>query len=93
MAPVASVARVDPGFGGQPFNPKSLDKISRLRRMLDARKLEHVGIAVDGGIHTETIAAVARAGANCVVAGSAVFNKHASIAENVRALRAAAEKA
>ena len=64
---------VDPGFGGQGFIPGSVDKIARLRRLLDERGLEGVDLAVDGGIGEETIGAVARAGATVAVAGSAVF--------------------
>jgi ribulose-phosphate 3-epimerase len=83
------VMSVDPGFGGQRFNPNSIKKIERLRRMIDDAKLS-VAIAVDGGINTETIGAVAEAGADYAIAGSAIFNSHGSIAENVRALRDAA---
>jgi ribulose-phosphate 3-epimerase len=84
------VMSVDPGFGGQHMSPDSPGKIQRLRRMLDARGLSHVAIAVDGGVNTTTIGAVARAGASSAVAGSAIFNEHASVADNVRALDAAA---
>jgi ribulose-phosphate 3-epimerase len=83
------VMSVDPGFGGQRFNPSSLKKIARLRRMIeDARRT--VAIAVDGGINAETIGAAALAGADYAIAGSAIFNSHGSIADNVRALREAA---
>lgn len=81
---------VDPGFGGQRFNPASLDKIGRLRRMLNDHGRSKVHITVDGGINPDTIAAVARAGADCVVVGSGVFNSHGSVADNIRALSAAA---
>jgi len=84
------VMSVDPGFGGQRFQPSSVQKIERLRRMLDAAQLRQVGIAVDGGINTDTIAQVARAGAGVAIAGSAIFGRHASIADNVRALVLAA---
>jgi len=84
------VMSVDPGFGGQRFNARSPDKIARLQRMLTDAGLGHVGISVDGGVNTETIGMVARAGACCAIAGSAIFNDRASIADNVRALRAAA---
>jgi ribulose-phosphate 3-epimerase len=84
------VMTVDPGFGGQPFLPQSLTKIARLRRLLDAAGHREVKIAVDGGINTETIGAVARAGADYAVAGSAIFNTHGSVAGNVRALEQAA---
>jgi ribulose-phosphate 3-epimerase len=83
------VMSVDPGFGGQRFNPQSLSKISRLRSLLEQAN-PSAAISVDGGINTETIGPVARAGADCVVAGSAIYNTHGSVAGNVRALRAAA---
>ena len=86
------VMSVDPGFGGQPFNPSSVGKITRLRRVLDDARLSHVAIAVDGGIHAGTIAAVAQAGARYAIAGSAIFNSKGSIADNVRALQAAAAR-
>jgi ribulose-phosphate 3-epimerase len=86
------VMSVDPGFGGQRFNPNSIKKIVRLRRMIDDAKL-NVAIAVDGGINTETIASVAEAGADYAIAGSAIFNSHGSIADNVRALGEAARLA
>lgn len=63
---------VNPGFGGQSFIPATLEKIRRLRATLDSRGLE-VGIEVDGGISAATIGAVAAAGANIFVAGSAVY--------------------
>ena len=63
---------VNPGFGGQSFIESSLEKISRLRAMLDAVNPQ-AGIEVDGGISPQTIARVAAAGANIFVAGSAVY--------------------
>jgi len=84
------VMSVDPGFGGQRFHPDSARKIERLRRLLDERGLSRVGISVDGGVNAATIGIVARAGASCAVAGSAIFNDHASIADNVQALATAA---
>jgi ribulose-phosphate 3-epimerase len=83
------VMSVEPGFGGQEFIPSSLDKIVRLRRMLTERGLDRVLIAVDGGIHAQTAGHVVRAGATVLVAGSAIFNEHASVADNLRELRAA----
>jgi ribulose-phosphate 3-epimerase len=83
------VMTVEPGFGGQEFIPSSLGKIARLKRMLIERGLDHVLIAVDGGIHTLTAAQVVRAGATVLVAGSAIFNAQASVTENLRELRAA----
>lgn len=84
------VMSVDPGFGGQRFQPSSVQKIARLRRLLDEARLSQVDIAVDGGINADTIGAVSRAGAKVAIAGSAIFNARASIADNVRALVAAA---
>ncbi len=60
---------VDPGWGAQKFIPASLDKLTRMRRELP----EHIAIEVDGGIHENTAGPSAQAGANLLVAGSAVF--------------------
>jgi ribulose-phosphate 3-epimerase len=61
---------VNPGWGAQSFIPHSLDKVARLRAALP----DTVGLEVDGGIHEQTAAPVVQAGANVLVAGSAVFN-------------------
>ena len=63
---------VNPGFGGQKFIPATLEKISRLRKMIDDRGLA-IDIEVDDGVNSKTIASVAGAGANVFVAGSAIF--------------------
>ncbi len=63
---------VNPGFGGQSFIESSLEKIRRLRVMIDQRGLE-CAIEVDGGVSPATIGAIAGAGADIFVAGSAVF--------------------
>lgn len=63
---------VNPGFGGQKLIPATLEKIARLREILDRKGLS-TNIQVDGGIHDETIDLVIEAGANVIVAGSAVF--------------------
>src|ERR1700737_4315532 len=63
---------VNPGFGGQSFIPQTLDKLRRLRRMIEARQLP-VDIEVDGGINPSNAAQVVEAGANVLVAGTAVF--------------------
>ncbi|MEO8261531.1 MAG: ribulose-phosphate 3-epimerase [Pseudolysinimonas sp.] len=86
------VMGVEPGFGGQRLHPASLEKIGRLKQMLAERRLERVEIAVDGGVHVETIGAVAKAGVNYAVVGSALFNSHSSVTENLRALREAASR-
>ena len=87
---VVLLMAVEPGFGGQEFIPSSLKRIEGLRTALDRRALRHVALAVDGGLHTRTIGAIARAGATIAVAGSAVFNQHGSVAENLASLRRAA---
>ena len=84
------VMSVNPGFGGQSYIPGSTAKIAKIRRMLDERGLRGVELQVDGGVAPDTIAEVVRAGATCVVAGSAVYNAKASVADNLRALRRAA---
>jgi ribulose-phosphate 3-epimerase len=63
---------VNPGFGGQKFIPESLDKLRRLRRMIDERGLK-TRIEIDGGIDADNIAEVAAAGAEIIVSGSAIF--------------------
>ncbi|WP_018132910.1 ribulose-phosphate 3-epimerase [Effusibacillus pohliae] len=64
---------VNPGFGGQKFIGSVVPKIRSLRQSLDARDLRHIDIEVDGGINPETSAIVREAGANVLVAGSAVY--------------------
>lgn len=64
---------VNPGFGGQSFIPSTLDKIKRLRRMIEDKNL-NVDIEVDGGVKLSNAGEVVKAGANVIVAGSAVFN-------------------
>ncbi len=75
---------VNPGFGGQAFLESSLLKIRTLRARLEKERRE-TDIAVDGGIHAKTLAPVLEAGANVIVAGSAVFR--GDIGQNVRALK------
>lgn len=81
---------VNPGFGGQELIPSTLDKIARLQRTLGERNLSQIPIEVDGGVNHKTIGAIARAGADIFVAGSAVFNPRAPIAENLKSLLDAA---
>jgi len=86
------VMSVNPGFGGQKFIPDAVEKIRRLRALAGARPID---IEVDGGITPETAAAVVAAGANVLVAGTAVFrggNPEAYRA-NIAALRNAAATA
>lgn len=77
------IMSVEPGFGGQAFIPESLEKIKNLRSMLDERGL-NADIEVDGGIYQSNVKEVLDAGANIIVAGSAVFK--GGIAENVTGL-------
>jgi ribulose-phosphate 3-epimerase len=81
---------VNPGFGGQAFVPTSLDKLRRLRQMIDLRRVP-VRIEIDGGIDVANIGAVVAAGAELIVSGSAVFGKP-DPAEAVRALREASHQ-
>jgi ribulose-phosphate 3-epimerase len=81
------VMSVNPGFGGQRFLPSSLDKITRLRGMVRARNLD-VLIEVDGGIDADNAAQVLAAGADVLVAGSAVFG-HGDAEAGARRLREA----
>jgi ribulose-phosphate 3-epimerase len=66
------IMSVNPGFGGQAYIPSATDKIRRLRKMIDDRKLS-VEIEVDGGVKPENAAEIAGAGADILVAGSAVY--------------------
>src|SRR5436853_2039312 len=63
---------VNPGFGGQEFIPASLDKVRRLRKIIDERGLK-ARIEIDGGIDNDNVADVAGAGAEIIVSGSAIF--------------------
>ncbi len=81
------VMSVNPGFGGQRFIPAVLPKIERVRAMLDGAGRQEVIVAVDGGISPQTAPQVIRAGADLLVAGSAVFRAEAGVAEAIRRLR------
>jgi ribulose-phosphate 3-epimerase len=67
------IMSVNPGFGGQSFIPQVLDKVREARRMIDEKKLS-VELEVDGGLKVDNVGAIARAGADIFVAGSAVFH-------------------
>jgi ribulose-phosphate 3-epimerase len=69
------IMTVNPGFGGQAFIHSTLSKIRALRQMITDLGLSHIDIEVDGGMNKETAALVIEAGANVIVAGSAVFNE------------------
>ena len=77
---------VNPGFGGQQFIPNVLGKIRALRQTLDAQNMQHVDIEVDGGVNAQTSQLVREAGANVLVAGSAVYNS-SDYAEAIRSIR------
>ena len=83
------VMSVNPGFGGQAFIPSAVEKIARLRALAGSRPID---IEIDGGITPDNAARVARAGANVLVAGSAVFKggKPESYRANIAAIRNAA---
>jgi ribulose-phosphate 3-epimerase len=78
------IMSVNPEFGGQSYIPASTNKIRRLRQMLDAIG-STADLEVDGGIKPHNAAEIFAAGANVLVAGSAVFNDKRPIAENVAA--------
>ncbi len=77
------VMTVEPGFGGQKLIPECLDKVTQVRRMVEERGLP-TDIQVDGGIAADNVELAVRAGANVIVAGSAVFKN--DICANVREL-------
>lgn len=77
---------VNPGFGGQSFIETMPKKIAAMRKMIDARGL-NVELEVDGGLHTETAPHAAKAGAQVLVAGSAIFNQRTSVAQALKELR------
>jgi len=83
------VMTVNPGFGGQAFIPEQLPKIRAIREMIGERPIH---LEVDGGINVETAPLVAEAGADVIVAGSAVF-KGGAYAQNIAAIRDAAMRA
>lgn len=86
------IMSVNPGFGGQSFIESSVDKVRRLRRLLDERGA-HAEIEIDGGIDARTAPRVVAAGATLLVAGSAIFHAPGGAAEGVRQLRASVQNA
>ncbi|MDJ1158422.1 ribulose-phosphate 3-epimerase [Chelatococcus sp. SYSU_G07232] len=85
------VMSVNPGFGGQAFIASQVEKITRIKAMIGDRPIH---LEVDGGITAETAPLVARAGADVLVAGSAVFKGgESAYAQNITAIRRAAETA
>lgn len=86
------VMSVNPGFGGQSFIPAMVDKVARIKAMIGDRPID---IEVDGGVTAQTAPLVAKAGANVLVAGSAVFKGEgvAGYRANIEAIRKAADAA
>jgi ribulose-phosphate 3-epimerase len=85
------ILTVNPGFGGQPFIPAMFDKIARVKKMIGERPID---IEIDGGVTPARAPLVVRAGANALVAGSALFKGGApAYAGNIAAIRESAEGA
>ena len=82
---------VNPGFGGQSFIPSALDKLREARKLIDAYTAQHKGreirLEIDGGVKIDNIRAIAEAGADTFVAGSAIFGTK-DYAATIRAMRA-----
>ncbi len=92
VAPIVGriqIMSVNPGWGGQSFIPESLDRIREARHMLDRLGRDDARVAVDGGVNESTIREIVQAGADWLVAGSAVFNDRESVADAIARLRAA----
>ena len=85
---LALIMSVNPGFGGQKYIPSSTAKIHCLRQMLDSVG-SNAWLEVDGGVNADNAAEVVRAGADVLVAGSAIFGGAKSVAENVASLQEA----
>ena len=83
------VMSVNPGFGGQRYIPTSTDKIRRARYLLDRQGHPGAELQVDGGIDARNALEAVRAGASCVVAGTAVFGHPEGVGAGIRALREA----
>jgi ribulose-phosphate 3-epimerase len=80
------VMTVNPGFGGQTFIADTMTKLNQIRAL--TTKIDHeIALEVDGGINMETAAIAVNAGADLLVAGSAIFNDKHSVAENIQNLR------
>lgn len=85
------IMTVNPGFGGQSFIRTMPRKITAMRQMIE-RQGAAVELEVDGGIHSETAPVAVRAGAQVLVAGSAIFKEGESVAQTLKELRASVEK-
>lgn len=85
------IMSVNPGFGGQVFIPSALDKIRKLRETITSNKYR-ARIEVDGGVDTGNLADVLAAGADTIVAGSAIFRSTAGAADAMRAMKEIARR-
>ena len=85
------VMTINPGWGGQKLIPAQLEKVRRLRSLLDEGG-HRARIEIDGGVKVENAATCAAAGADALVCGSSVYNDRSSVAENLASLRAALAK-
>lgn len=86
-----NVMTVNPGAGGQALLPETLPKIRQIRRMI-AESGRQVDLEVDGGVNPATTATVIEAGANILIAGSAIFNNNVTVKEGIDTLRRSWEK-
>lgn len=84
------VMTINPGWGGQQMIPEQLDKVERIRRILEGAG-SPADLMIDGGVKVGNIASCVRAGANVLVCGSSVYNDQRSVAENIAELRRAAK--
>jgi ribulose-phosphate 3-epimerase len=86
MVDLVLIMSVNPGFGGQKLIPYTLDKIRTLRRESEEAGMD-LTIGIDGGVNVQNLASVLDAGADFIIAGSAVFQPNDKIEENVNAMR------
>ncbi len=80
------IMSVNPGFGGQAFIPETLEKIARLRSMLDNKKMD-AELEVDGGITTNNASSIVQAGANVLAIGASMFNAKEGINQTLQKFR------
>ncbi len=86
LTDLVQIMTVNPGWGGQTLIESQLDKIHRLRTLIERRGLR-IPIAVDGGVDRTTAPRLVEAGASVLISGSSLYNDHATVAENVTLLR------
>ncbi len=85
------IMTVNPGFGGQAFIPRSVDKVRRARTMIETHRSGQIDLEVDGGVSAKTAPSLAAAGATVLVAGSAIFGHSGGPAAGVDAIRSSIE--